>query len=487
MTVRIYDTLSRRVKPLETRDPGRVTMYGCGPTVYNLAHVGNVRTILWYDLMRRYLEFRGYEVTYVMNYTDVDDKIIDRSAIEGIPPDAIASKYAHALEQDLEALGVGPPDILSRATEHIEDMVKAVQGLIERGVAYEAGGSVFFSVESVAGYGKLSRRSLDEMRAGERVEPSASKRHPLDFALWKAAKEGEPAWPAPWGPGRPGWHIECSVMATKYLGMGFDIHGGATDLIFPHHENEIAQAEALAESEPFVRCWAHAGLVQMEAEKMSKSLGNVVLARDALERWPGEVVRYWAMTGSYRTQVAFSEAVLEDSAAAYERWRTFADVARHTLGDAAPERRARPRRAPEEEVPRGPAGRFIQRFCSAMDEDFNSAEALAAIHDLVREGHRHVRGVQEGGEEERGALVELTEAFLELTTVLGFEFPPARQSSELAPGLIDLLLELRTEARRERAFERADAIRARLRAFGIAIEDTPAGTRWRMTGGRGGE
>jgi cysteinyl-tRNA synthetase len=446
--------------------------------------VGNVRTFLWYDLIRRYLEFRGYEVTYVMNYTDVDDKIIDRSAVEGIPPEAIANKYARALERDLEALGVGPPDILSRATEHIEDMVKAVQGLIERGVAYEADGNVFFSVESFSGYGKLSGRSLEEMRAGERVEPSPSKRHPLDFALWKAAREEEPAWPAPWGPGRPGWHIECSVMSTKYLGMGFDIHCGATDLIFPHHENEIAQAEALADSEPFVRCWAHAGLVQMESEKMSKSLGNVVLARDALERWTGEVVRYWAVTGSYRTPVVFSEAALHDSAQAYERWRTFAGVARHTLAEAAPAPPTRPRRALDEGVPSGLAGGFIERFCSAMDNDFNSAEALAAIHDLIREGHRRVPDVQEGGEQ-RDALVELTEAFLELTSVLGFRFPPAEQSSEVTAGLIDFLLELRDEARRQRDFERADAIRARLRAFGIAIEDTPAGTRWRMTGGGG--
>jgi cysteinyl-tRNA synthetase len=482
MTVRIYDTLSRELKPLETRDPGRVSMYGCGPTVYNLAHVGNVRTILWYDLMRRYLEYRGYSVTYVMNYTDVDDKIIERSAIEGIPPDAIASKYARALEEDLEALGVRPPDILSRATEHIEDMVKAVQGLIERGVAYEASGDVFFSIESFPGYGKLSCRSLDEMRAGERVEPSASKRHPLDFALWKAAKEGEPAWPAPWGPGRPGWHIECSVMATKYLGMGFDIHGGATDLIFPHHENEIAQAEALAENEPFVRCWAHAGLVQMEAEKMSKSLGNVVLARDALERWPGEVLRYWAVTGSYRSQVAFSEAALHDSAQAYERWRTFAQVARHALGEAAPQRPTSPRRDPTAGVPGGVAGSFLERFCSSMDTDFNAAGALAAVHDLVREGHRRIAGEQEDDEEQSRALVELTEAFLEMTSVLGFELASPQESSELTGGLIDLLLELRSEARDEKAFERADAIRARLRALGVAIEDTASGSRWRLTG-----
>jgi cysteinyl-tRNA synthetase len=477
--VRIYDTLTRSVRPLETRAPGRVTMYGCGPTVYNYAHIGNVRTFLWYDLMRRYLSYRGYEVTYVMNYTDVDDKIIERAALEGISAAAVARKYGRALEEDLAALGVGPADIVCLATEHIDDMVKAIQGLVERGVAYEADGDVFFSVESFPDYGKLSRRTLEEMRAGERVEPSASKRHPLDFALWKSAKEGEPAWPSPWGPGRPGWHIECSVMSTRYLGMGFDVHTGAADLIFPHHENEIAQAEALAE-QPFVRYWAHAGLVQMEAEKMSKSLGNVVLARDVIESWPAEAVRYWAVSASYRTQATFSEAALRDAAQAYERWRTFLEVARHTLGEEAPDVPRRPRRAPQDGFPDGPAGEFLGRFCEAMDADFNSAEALAALHDLVRAGNRRVEGAQGGDRGEREALSALVEAFLEATTVLGFRFPPAEGSSQLVAGLVDYLIELRAEARGARAFERADAIRARLGDLGVSLEDTPSGTRWRL-------
>jgi cysteinyl-tRNA synthetase len=479
MTVRIYDTLSRQTRPLETRDPGHVTMYGCGPTVYNFAHIGNVRTFIWYDLIRRYLSYRGFEVTYVMNHTDVDDKIIERAAVEGIPPDAVARKYARALDEDLAALGVRPPDILCRATDHIEDMVKAVQGLVERGVAYEANGDVWFSIESFPAYGKLSHRTLDEMRAGERVEPSASKRHRLDFALWKSAKEGEPSWPSPWGPGRPGWHIECSVMSTRYLGMGFDIHTGAADLIFPHHENEIAQAEALAETEPFVRYWAHGGLVQMNAEKMSKSLGNVVLARDVLEQYPAETVRYWAMTGSYRTQVTFSEAALQDALQAYERWKTFIEVARHALGGDTPDRPPHPRRTPEDGYREGPAGAFVARFCEAMDEDFNSAAALAAVHDLVRTAHKRVEGAQSGVAEDRRTLSALTEAFLEITSVLGFEFQTAVESSRLVARLVEYLIELRAEARADRAFERADAIRARLRDLGITLEDTPSGTRWR--------
>jgi cysteinyl-tRNA synthetase len=242
MAIRISNSLKRKVVPLTTREEGRVFMYLCGPTVYNYVHIGNARTTAWFDLVKRYLVYRGFDVTYVMNYTDIDDKIIERAKVEGLPTDGITSKYARAFEDNMAALKVDPPDILVRATDHIDDMVEAIDGLIQTGIAYEAEGDVYFAVEKFQGYGKLSGRSLDEMRAGERVEPLAHKRNPLDFTLWKSAKEGEPSWPSPWGPGRPGWHIECSVMSAKYLGMNFDIHGGGSDLIFPHHENEIAQA-----------------------------------------------------------------------------------------------------------------------------------------------------------------------------------------------------------------------------------------------------
>ncbi len=483
MPVRMHDTLRRRVVELTTRDPERVTMYGCGPTVYNYAHIGNVRTFLWYDLMRRYLVYRGFDVTYVLNYTDVDDKLIQRAREEGIPIETVAKKYAAALENDLEALGVAPPDVLCRATDHIPAMVEAIEGLLARGVAYESEGDVWFSVESFPGYGKLSGRTLEDMRAGERVEPSASKRHPLDFALWKSAKEGEPAWPSPWGSGRPGWHIECSVMSTMYLGMGFDLHGGATDLIFPHHENEIAQAEALVGDGPFVRHWTHAGLVQMEAEKMSKSLGNVALARDVLDRYPGEVVRYWALTGSYRTELSFSGASMDDAAQAYDRWRIFFVASGHALAGAMPVRRGVTRPG-DEPRPSGVGAPFVERFIEVMDDDFNSAGALATIHELVREANRCLDGAQRGDDDDRAALSSLTETFLEITGVLGFAFEPADAGTELVAGLIDYMLELREQARAERSFERADAIRARLGELGIAVEDTPAGARWRIIGKR---
>lgn len=480
MTIRFHDSRLRKVVELTTRDPGRVLMYVCGPTVYNLIHIGNARTFLWFDFIRRYFAYRGLQVTYVMNYTDVDDKIIERAKVEGSTTDAVTAKYTRAFEDDMAALGVAPADILSRATDHIEDMVKAIEGLIERGTAYASGGDVFYSVEKFSSYGKLSGRSLEDMRAGDRVDPHEGKSHPLDFALWKAAKEGEPSWPSPWGPGRPGWHIECSVMSTKYLGMGFDIHGGASDLIFPHHENEIAQAESLAETEPFVRHWMHAGLVQMESVKMSKSLGNVVLAREVVAAYPGEVARYWAMTGSYRTQLSFSDEALADAAQGYERWSTFLAAAKHALGPDMPPAPQLVRRPEGADGLVGPGAEYIGRFIEALDDDFNSSQAFAVVHELVREANRRIEAAQRGETEDREVLSSLAEAFAEMTSMMGFSFAPT-ESPRLVDDLVQYLLELRDTARSEKEFERADAIRSRLAAMGVAIEDTPAGARWRLT------
>jgi cysteinyl-tRNA synthetase len=477
MGIRVHDSLAKKSVELQPRDEGKISMYVCGPTVYNYIHIGNARTFLSFDLIRRYLRYRGFDVTYVMNYTDVDDKIIERAKIEGIPTEGVTEKYSRAFEDDLAALGTDTADVIVKATAHIEDMVEAIEGLVDKGLAYEADGNVFYTVEAFHGYGKLSGRSLEDMRAGERIEPHESKKNPLDFALWKSAKEGEPSWPSPWGPGRPGWHIECSVMSTKYLGAGFDIHGGGSDLIFPHHENEIAQAEGLL-GEQFVRHWLHAGMVQMEAEKMSKSLGNIVLARDVAERYPGEVARLWAITGSYRSQIVFSEQALNDASNAYERWRIFLQSARHALGDDMPARPENPTRAGDDDLPEA-----VARFVAAMDDDFNSAEGLAVVHDLVTEGNRLLDGTLD----DRAALVDVTQQFLEITTVLGFRFPDEADGSELVAGLVGYLLELREEARAERAFDRADGIRARLADLGVAVEDTAAGTRWRRTSPSGGD
>jgi cysteinyl-tRNA synthetase len=462
---------------LVPRDEGKISMYVCGPTVYNYIHIGNARTFLSFDLIRRYLRYRGFDVTYVMNYTDVDDKIIERAKIEGIPTEGVTQKYSKAFEEDMRALGAGTADVIVKATDHVEDMVEAIEGLIKRDIAYEADGNVFYAVEKFPGYGKLSGRTLEDMRAGERIEPHESKRNPLDFALWKSAKEGEPSWSSPWGPGRPGWHIECSVMSMKYLGAGFDIHGGGSDLIFPHHENEIAQAEGLVD-EPFVRHWLHAGMVQMDAEKMSKSLGNIVMARDVAERYPGEVARLWAITGSYRSQIVFSEASLNDSANAYERWKIFLDSAQHALGPRMPERSTAPVR---KEIPEEG---HVASFIGAMDDDFNSAAALAAIHDLVSEGNKVLEEARGDDEAASSTLADLTSQFLEITSVLGFEFADEGGSSALVAGLLDYLMELREEARSEKAFERADGIRARLEDLGVVVEDTSSGPRWRIGSGR---
>jgi cysteinyl-tRNA synthetase len=482
MPIQIHDSLTKKTVPLQTRDEGRVAMYCCGPTVYNYIHIGNARTFMWFDFIRRYLAFRGYEVTYVMNYTDVDDKIIERANLEKIPPDAVTHKYTEAFERDMAGLGVKQADIVVRATDHIGEMVAAIQTLIENGSAYESDGNVWFAVEKFAGYGKLSGRTLDDMRAGERIEPHPGKQHPLDFALWKSAKEGEPSWESPWGQGRPGWHIECSVMSTKYLHMGFDIHGGASDLIFPHHENEIAQAEALADDEPFVRHWLHSGLVQMDAEKMSKSLGNFVLVKDILGRQSGESVRYWGLAGSYRAQPSFSEESLKDAEQGYERWKTFYGSSAHLLGADMPRSDEAPKRSIDDSIPDGGVDAFVARFVEALDDDFNSAGAFAAVHEVVREGNRLLESAQRGDDEARAELIGAVGAFLEMTTVLGFTFESEAADSELVAGLVEYLIELRQQAREEKAFARSDEIRDRLLALGVSIEDTPAGTRWRLGG-----
>jgi cysteinyl-tRNA synthetase len=480
MPIRFYDTLARGAVEFEPREPGKASMYACGLTVYNYAHIGNVRTLVWYDQIRRYLAYRGFEVTYVMNYTDVDDKIIERAQVEGITPEEVATKYAEAFEGDMNALGAEPPTILVKATDHIQEMVEGIAGLIERGAAYEADGDVYFAVEKFPGYGKLSNRTLEDMRAGERIEPSEKKRHPLDFALWKSAKEGEPAWPSPWAAGRPGWHIECSIMSTKHLGMSFDIHGGATDLIFPHHENEIAQAEALHDGdEPFARHWLHAGLVQMEDEKMSKSLGNVVLVKDILERYSGAETRYWILTSSYRSQAVFTSAALEDARNAYERLANFLVVAGHVLGEDMPSPPHSPKRPADDDPPESEES-FLARFVGAMDDDFNSAGALAVLHDLVRSGNKLIEEAQRGNDDARKDLIGYVENFHEMAWVLNLPFGTESVSDELTGDLIDFLLQLREEAREEKAFERADAIRTKLQELGVAIEDTPSGPRWRV-------
>ncbi|MFQ5947879.1 MAG: cysteine--tRNA ligase, partial [Acidimicrobiia bacterium] len=392
----VFSTLGRSRQELETRSPGEVAIYVCGPTVQSAPHVGHGRPAVAYDVIRRYLEWSGYRVTFVVNITDIDDKIIAAAGERGIPTEQLAADVADQFLRASGLLGVRDPDVLCYATEHIPEMLSLIERLIDRGHAYEAGGDVYFSVRSLPEYGKLSGKDIDELVAGARVEPGEHKHDPLDFAVWKAAKPGEPFWESPWGPGRPGWHIECSAMSEKYLGFGFDIHGGGQDLIFPHHENEVAQSEGATGDEPFVRYWLHSGLINLEGEKMSKSTGVVIDLLTLLDRHPPLAIRLFYLRTHYRSPAEFSEEALQDVAASLGRLWSFR---RRITGaaDAAPDEGS------------------LKRFKSAMDDDFNTPEALAVLFDVVREGNRCL---DEG--EDAGPWVA---AYDEIVAVLGLDEP----------------------------------------------------------------
>ena len=441
-------------------------MYVCGPTVYDHIHVGNARSGIVFDVIRRYLEWRGYDVNCVQNYTDIDDRIITKAASEGRAWDEVAWDYSREFEKVASAIGLRPPDVLVKATDHIPEMISMIKKLVDRGVAYESGGSVWFAVDHFPDYGKLSGRHLEDLRAGERVEPDPHKRSPLDFALWKAAKPGEPYWESPWGNGRPGWHIECSAMSAKYLGMGFDIHGGGSDLIFPHHENEIAQAEAAEGTSPFVRYWLHNGMVNLDAEKMSKSIGNLVLVKDLITQVRPEVLRIMAIAGNYRHDVDFGEASLEQARRIWERLEAFSRAA----GEGTTE-------------PSSEGQKYLDRFTEAMDDDFNTPVALSVIQEVVKLGNAELELAASGNGQARGRLGGLVPAFYQMTSVLGLFISPTSEpamTDELTEGLIGLAMDLRDEARKARRYEEADSIRDRLNKLGVVLEDTPNGTRWKV-------
>ena len=454
--MRLYNTLTREIEPFTTRDEGRVGMYVCGPTVQNVPHFGHARAAVVPDVLRRWLTFRGYEVFYVRNITDVDDKIIDRAAQENRPAAAVAETYTRIYEDQMTRLNVAPPDIAPRATGHIIEMIGLIERLVEVGVAYEAGGDVFFSVRKFDAYGHLSGRNVDDLRAGARVEPTERKRDPLDFVLWKRAKAGEPSWTSPWGRGRPGWHIECSAMAAKYLGTAFDIHAGGLDLIFPHHENEIAQSEA-ASGRRFARYWLHNGMVTLDEEKMSKSVGNVIGLGESLERYGANVLRLFLLSAHYRSPVDFSEERLAEARTGFDRWSAFLRATRDL---------------PEQDKGADVVVAARERFCNAMDDDLGTPAAQAALFDLAREGNRAL----EQGDLETAADVRST--LLQLTAVLGYTFDDSDDSASLVAPLVSELLQLRLEARNRKDFTTADEIRARLAAIGIVVQDSADGARW---------
>ncbi len=456
-------------------------MYVCGVTVYDLCHIGHARSMIVFDVIYRWLKASGYKVTYVRNFTDLDDKIIERAKREGVSFREIASRYIAEFYTDMDALGLERPQVEPKATEHLGEMIEMVKVLLSKGFAYEVDGDVYFSVESFPGYGRLSGRNLEEMMAGARIEPDPRKRNPLDFALWKASKPGEPAWESPWGKGRPGWHLECSVMSQKYLGESFDIHGGGQDLIFPHHENEIAQSEA-ATGRPFVRYWLHNGFVNIRGEKMSKSLGNVLTIRQLTSSHHPEVLRLFLLGRHYRSPIDYSEEALKEASRGLERLYGLYLLAEESLEGDSPSLAERWNPVLER------IKDFPSRFQEAMDDDFNTPQALSLLFELAREINR-LKGKEPRVPRELAEGVK--EAILKVSEVLGllseeprefFEASKRRrlQGVPLSEEEIERLIASRTEARRRKDWEKADQIRDYLASFGIILEDTPQGTIWRI-------
>jgi len=478
--MKVFNTLSGQKE--EFRPKGKtVNIYVCGVTVYDDCHIGHAMSYVLFDVIRRYLEFKGYKVKHVQNFTDIDDKIINRANQLGISSSELVEKYIDEYFKDMDALNIKRAHVYPKATEEIPKIIEVIQGLIAKGYAYESEGSVYFRVKNFPGYGKLSHQDLDDMVSRGSAE-EGKKEYPLDFAVWKAAKPGEPFWPSPWGKGRPGWHIECSAMALKYLGKSLDIHGGGQDLIFPHHENEITQSESFTGVAPFVRYWLHNGLLQLGENKMSKSLGNLITVKQALERYSPDAIRLFILGSHYRSPLTYSEETLKAAETGMERLRQVmrdeGKVGGKAVLDAEP---------------------FKRRFTESMDDDFNTAQAVAVLFDLAREINR--------AREERYDVTGALNALTELAEVLGFTLEePTRPPLETGPfiallselshefhqtprhdpmmkveQLIQLLIETREELRKAKQWQLADLIRQRLIELGVALEDTPKGTVWKRT------
>jgi cysteinyl-tRNA synthetase len=468
----LYNDLTKEKEKFVPVREGHVAFYSCGPTVYDYFHIGNARPFIVFDVLRRYLEHVGYEVTFVQNFTDIDDKMINRANAEGITVAALADRFIEEYRRDADALGIRPPTITPRATEHMEEIVSIIGKIMEKGHAYEvctpSGGSdVYFDVRSWPSYGKLSGQSLDELESGARVEVGEIKRDPLDFALWKAEKPGEPSWESPWGKGRPGWHIECSVMSTKYLGSTIDIHSGGVDLTFPHHENEIAQTEA-ATGEPFVRFWLHNGFLLIDREKMSKSLGNFMTARAAREKYPPLAIRLFMLSAHYRSPINFAPEGLEQAAGGVTRLRnSWADLkyARASRGESA---------FADISLFKEELGKLDRAFFEAMDDDFNTAAAVGSLFEIVRLINTWLRDhpalPAEFFDAAEGELRKLDG----ILGVIGIDEAKDADAEE-----IERLVEERAAARKSKDFKRSDEIRDALLDRGIVLEDTPTGTKWK--------
>ena len=476
MALVIYNTLTKRKEEFTPREPGRVRMYVCGPTVYGYIHVGNARMEVSFDTIRRFLEYAGYRVEMVRNITDVEDKIINAANEAGVSADEIARRYTEAYFEDMQALGVRHADHEPRATEYIPQMIRLVSTLVERGFAYQVDGDVYYEVRKFGDYGKLSSRNLDELMSGARVEVDERKRDPLDFALWKAAKPGEPSWESPWGAGRPGWHIECSAMSTTLLGDELDIHGGGADLIFPHHENEIAQSEAATGHSPFVRYWMHVGWLTVERRKMSKSLGNFSTVREVLAHFPPQALRVLFLSTHYRQQLEFTDTAMAQARSALERL----EIGRQHLermGARAQTGEAGDGSLDELDEATDTAR---QSFVEAMNDDFNMPRALAALFDLVAEAHRLADERFAPTRSQRASFHNALATLHELCGILGLTLEADRGPGEdLVGKLIQVLMNVRQQARESGRYDIADTVRSRLAELGIALEDRPDGTTWR--------
>jgi cysteinyl-tRNA synthetase len=462
MALQVYNTLSRKKEPFTTIEPGKVRMYVCGPTVYDKAHVGHAMSALVFDTIRRYLQYSGYQVRHIMNYTDVDDKIIMRAEKQGIDPFVLAEGYIQQFAKHLTDLNILPATFNPRATGEMDNIIRLVQGLIDKGFAYEAGGDVYFRVEKLPDYGKLSGRHLEDMRAGARIEVDERKENPMDFAMWKAAKPGEPAWDSPWGKGRPGWHIECSAMSGAHLGDQIDIHGGGNDLIFPHHENEIAQTEAFT-GKSFARFWIHNGMLQLSGEKMSKSIGNLVTIEEFLSKHSADTIRFMVLNSGYRSPLTFNDEVIEQSERALERMAS-------ALKPADPA--AKGITAEQQQILAAQVEKTQMGFKESMNDDFNSAGALGHLFDLVRAIN------QARADGATDAQISMAHSTLkDLTSVLGLSLAGKTGASQAEP-FIDLLLEIRNRARTQKDWALSDLIRDQLSRLGVQVEDNKGRSAW---------
>jgi cysteinyl-tRNA synthetase len=493
MSLRLYNTLNNRKEVFKPIREGQVGLYVCGITVYDVCHVGHARSAVVFDVLRRYLEYSGYKVIYVKNFTDVDDKIIARANAEGVSIYNIADRYIASHDEDMAGLGVLRPTVTPRATEHIEGMIELIRKLQDRGLAYVVEGNVYFAVDRFSGYGKLSGRRLEDLMAGARIDVNEHKNNPMDFALWKASKANEPAWESPWGPGRPGWHIECSVMSQKYLGETFDIHGGGEDLVFPHHENEIAQSEG-ATGKTLANLWVHNGFVKINSEKMSKSLGNVFTIHEMLARYHAEVIRLFMLQSHYRSAVDFSEESLAEARQGMDRFYTtlksIRDILTSSAGDASPisPESLTGKTAELYTVVQG----LPDRFAEAMDDDLNTARAIGYLFDAARQVNGFLSDAKAAKSDEGRKVLALAEKHIKDSGyVLGLcqEEPDAyfiqdreRETRKrgIDPAEIEGLIAERWTARTEKNWQRADEIRQVLAEKGISLKDTPAGTTWNV-------